>query len=114
MTTLRPNKREAPAALMAVILTLVAMVHSQGASWTGISPIGSVRQNHTATLLLNGKVLVTGGWNGTNALASAELFDPSRGSWTTSAVMRTSRYYPRHCLLAICTFRKQNVLELNV
>jgi hypothetical protein len=34
----------------------------------------SARQEHTATLLPGGLVLVVGGTNGTTALASAELF----------------------------------------
>ena len=40
---------------------------------------------HTATLLPNGKVLVAGG-NGTGRrnLASAELYDPASGTWTTT------------------------------
>jgi hypothetical protein len=36
------------------------------------------RENHTATLLTNGQVLVTGGNNKAGYLSSAELCDPSR------------------------------------
>ena len=43
----------------------------------------TARQNHTATLLANGKVLVVGGING-SLLASSELFDPSTGQWTST------------------------------
>src|SRR5262249_16712512 len=45
-----------------------------------------------ATLLPNGKVLVAGGVNNTNtAQASAELYDPSTGSWTTTGSMSVAR-----------------------
>ena len=42
------------------------------------------RQGHTATLLSTGKVLVAGGSDGTNALSSAELFDPTTRSWAAT------------------------------
>ena len=40
---------------------------------------------HTVTRLLNGKVLVAGGWNGTASVASAEVYDPSTGLFTPTA-----------------------------
>ena len=40
----------------------------------------------TATLLPNGQVLVAGG-----GLASAELYDPATGVWTTTGSMATDR-----------------------
>ena len=50
------------------------------------------RANHTATLLSNGQVLVTGGRNADGVLASAELFDPATGSSTLlSASMNSAR-----------------------
>jgi hypothetical protein len=49
----------------------------------------------TATLLLDGKVLVAGGFSITNGtvveLASAELYDPVIGNWTTTGSMGQSR-----------------------
>ena len=30
----------------------------------------------TATLLPNGRVLIAGGWNGTNSVASTEFYSP--------------------------------------
>src|SRR5262245_55749066 len=42
------------------------------------------RRLHTATLLLNGKVLITGGFNDAQlaTLNSAELYDPVTGRWS--------------------------------
>jgi hypothetical protein len=57
-------------------------------------PVGSMRVarlGHTATLLPGGKVLVAGGSGGAEFLASAELFDPSKGTFTQTANMTTKR-----------------------
>src|SRR5207237_7053940 len=43
----------------------------------------AVRGQHTATLLLNGKVLVTGGHDGTTELKSAELYSYSTAESAT-------------------------------
>jgi len=55
------------------------------------SPTGSMntpRKSHTATLLPNGKVLCTGGYNG-SYLNSAELYDPATGTFTATGSMAT-------------------------
>jgi hypothetical protein len=50
------------------------------------------RKDHTATLLPNGKVLVAGGSDvNDNPLTTADLFDPSSGTWTTTGSMTTNR-----------------------
>jgi hypothetical protein len=41
-------------------------------------------------LLPNGKVLVAGGYNFSYP-ASAELYDPATGKWTTSGALKTAR-----------------------
>jgi hypothetical protein len=51
-------------------------------------------RSHTATLLSNGKVLVAGGYNGA-ALASAELYDPTSGTWTATGSLVTPRFITR-------------------
>jgi Galactose oxidase, central domain len=52
-------------------------------SWTPTGSLNIARVYHTATVLPNGKVLVTGG-RGYNyeALNSAELYDPATGTWS--------------------------------
>ena len=55
-------------------------------TWTLTGSLTDARVLHTAALLLNGQVLVAGGWpNHTHtggALATAELYDPATGNWT--------------------------------
>jgi hypothetical protein len=50
------------------------------------------RQQHTATLLPNGMVLVTGGSANFNPLASAELYDPASGNWTATGTLANARF----------------------
>ncbi len=50
------------------------------------------RASHTATLLNNGKVLITGGFVGEeNSLTSAETFDPTTNAFTRAEDMRVAR-----------------------
>jgi len=49
-------------------------------TWSPTGSLNAARGNHTATLLANGKVLVTGG---DGAETSAELYDPGTGAWTS-------------------------------
>lgn len=51
------------------------------------------RWQHTATLLSNGMVLVTGGLSGSgsNALSSAELYNPLNGTFTATGSMHSGR-----------------------
>jgi uncharacterized delta-60 repeat protein len=60
--------------------------------WTATARLTTARHNHTATLLPNGKVLVTGGSNANNNfLGTSELFDPSTGTWTATGSLATPR-----------------------
>ena len=51
----------------------------------------TARGGHTATLLPNGTVLIVGGFDGTRDLASAELYDPSVGTFAATARMSVAR-----------------------
>jgi len=81
------------------------------AAWTELSPMKFPRTYHTATILPNGKVLVTGGVScpGGNNIQSydngdtikcssgqvmnAELYDPTTNTWTTMAAQQEIRAY---------------------
>ena len=53
-------------------------------SWAATGSMGRPRVGHAATLLLDGKVLVTGG-NGEPS--TAEMYDPSTGTWTLTGTL---------------------------
>jgi hypothetical protein len=62
--------------------------------WTVTGPLNAGRNQHTATLLPNGKVLVAGGNNGSypyTILSSAELYDPVTGTWASTGSLITTR-----------------------
>jgi len=70
--------------MLPILMLLILMFPSPGetASWTLTSPMYGARAGHTATLLLNGKVLVTGGFYRYWYVGSAELYNPVTGTWS--------------------------------
>jgi N-acetylneuraminic acid mutarotase len=58
------------------------------ATWTATGSMGRPRVGLTATSLLDGSALVTGGYDpGKDQLASAERYDPNTGAWTNTPTM---------------------------
>lgn len=69
-------------------------------SWSIAGYLNSFRRWPTATLLQNGKVLVTGGtYDGTNADKSTELYNPATNSWSIASEMKTARFGHQAILL---------------
>lgn len=61
-------------------------------NWSTGSTMNVARSEHGATLLDNGRVLVTGGRGLTGSgLNSAEIFDPASGTWTATGSMSAIR-----------------------
>ncbi|HEX8698327.1 MAG TPA: kelch repeat-containing protein [Myxococcaceae bacterium] len=60
-------------------------------TWSATAPMATARGGHTATLLSNGKVLVTGGYRGGTHFASAEMYDPASGTWSAAPAMASTR-----------------------
>jgi len=67
--------------------------------WRFTQPMAFARKTPNATLLADGKVLVTGGSRSdvfndpSQAVFSAEIWDPATETWATMAAMRTPRLY---------------------
>jgi N-acetylneuraminic acid mutarotase len=61
-------------------------------TWTTVAQLHAYRDGHTATLLPDGKVLVTGGSGDAAVLSNSEVYDePTAGSWTNVASLNTAR-----------------------
>jgi hypothetical protein len=98
-------QKKHPSLMPKLITPLVARLAVIAAMWLGFmpsisqaantfantGPLATARRKHTATLLPNGKLLVAGGNGSGNALASAELYDPSTGIWTGIGSLNTGR-----------------------
>ena len=68
--------------------------------WTFTGPMGRNRFGHTATLLRNGQVLVTGGFSGAAGYeASAMLYDPTTNKWSSTGSMTSARQHHTATLL---------------
>lgn len=84
--------------------TKVAEVYDPStAEWTEVSGLITGRYDHAATLLADGRVLVTGGsataGDLPSRLASAEIFDPASNSWTQTGSMAEPRAWHGALLL---------------
>jgi hypothetical protein len=73
---------------------------SSGGVWTATGSLAVGRSFHTATLLANGKVLVTGGGDANGvSLSSSEIYNPSSGTWTVTGSLLTARQHHTATLL---------------
>lgn len=69
-------------------------------AWESTAYLADKRRWHTSTLLLDGRVLVTGGQERSGrVLHTAELFDPANNSWTSTSAMLHARAFHTSTLL---------------
>ena len=87
-----------PIALALVALALNLIQQAKADSWSTVAIMKSARENHTATLLPNGLVLVVGGY-GASVLFSAEFYDPTTGRWRTTSPLNVQRQFHTATLL---------------
>jgi large repetitive protein len=67
--------------------------------WHATHPMSALRNEHTATLLRNGMVLIAGGSMQDGDDVSSELYDPSKGGFTGFVPMNSGRSYAAATLL---------------
>jgi N-acetylneuraminic acid mutarotase len=98
---------------LAVLLLLIVFAYplkslpgadaAQVTYWSQVGSPATGRYLHTATLLQNGKVLIAGGLGaramGATPLKSAELYDPTTGTWSPTGMLGTARFYHTAVLL---------------
>ena len=72
--------------LLLLVLTGEFSMKADGpnTTFTDTGSLNIARSAHTATRLLNGKVLAAGGFFNGSSLASSELYDPATGIWTAT------------------------------
>lgn len=89
-----------PLLLLAMSGHSTALAQSQG-MFTATGSLTRPREFHTATLLTNGKALITGGFATPSSAywASTELYDPSTGTFSPGGDMTTPRYMHTATLL---------------
>jgi hypothetical protein len=81
-----------PLALAILTLSLSQPARAASGTWSTDGYLNSQRQNHTATLLGDGQVLVTGGsWHGVLFFQSAEIYNPATGKWTFTDSLSITR-----------------------
>ena len=95
--TVVPLSSAAPASPKATVTTTSSPPVKRAASWTATAPMTERREDQTATLLLDGRVLVVGGGQDP---ASAELYDPNTGAWLETGSMTRGHSYGNATLLA--------------
>src|SRR6266581_2565543 len=91
-------------ALLGLALGICTPQAGHAGSFTPTGAMSVGRYSHTATLLPNGKVLVTGGETTlcgccVAPTSSAELYDPDSGRWSRTGDMTTTREFHTATLL---------------
>jgi N-acetylneuraminic acid mutarotase len=74
-----------------LVLAMNGVAFAASGTWASAASVHTPRDGHTATLLPNGNVVVAGGEDNNQALASTEVYSSLTGSWTVSGSLNTAR-----------------------
>jgi hypothetical protein len=93
------NMKKTIISFIAFPLFVCAAAYAQGITWTPANPMNKARAFFPAVELLNGNVLVAGGFDGSIpfpnfVFADAEIYNLHTGAWTPIAPMNTARAAP--------------------
>jgi hypothetical protein len=80
-----------PLAMKLVVVLILDSLGLTAAPWLNLAPLNVARHSHTATLLLDGKVLLAGGGVTSVLTNSAELYDPATGKCQPTGFMTEPR-----------------------
>ncbi|MEL4106718.1 kelch repeat-containing protein [Oscillospiraceae bacterium WX1] len=90
------HKRGVKAIIGLIVITLMLSLFNLPAlatdpTWVTKASMGTARYSFQ-TVELNSKIYAIGGYNGSSALSSVEMYDPATNTWSTKASMSTARY----------------------
>jgi hypothetical protein len=94
------------------VMSVGAAGRDKGGGWSGVECCMSSKRRSAGCAVVGGRLFVIGGWGGSGALASCEMYDGAEGTWRDIASMHTKRQAmgvaalhgrETHCLLVITT-----------
>ena len=74
-------------ALAAPVFSLSIVLRAEAGYFTNTGALNVARNRHTATLLVDGRVLVVGGSVSSWQVSTPEIYDPLTGMWTNTGVL---------------------------
>ncbi|CAF3692936.1 unnamed protein product [Adineta steineri] len=80
------------------VCLLLSLTELYKSGWSNGSSIDTARDSHTASILTNGNILITGGYNN-SVLSSAQVYNLANETWTNTGNMNSVRYHHTESIL---------------